>query len=108
MPIDIALTNEQQVRVRSVPVTAAGNPASVDGPLRISVVSGDATVEQDPGAPLEAVLVSSDAPGDTTFLVEADADLGEGVVLIQDTVTLRVAGAQAAALGLSADAPEPK
>ena len=42
------------------------------------------------------------------FLVEADADLGSGISLIQDLVTLTVAGAQAASFGLTASAPKPK
>jgi len=40
--------------------------------------------------------------------VKADADLGEGVTEISDIIRLTVAGAQAANLGLTAEAPTPK
>lgn len=106
--MDINLTNEQKVKATAAPVTAAGHPAQLDGALRVSVVSGDGTFTQDAGEPLSVVFVSSDVPGDTTYLVEADADLGAGVVLVQDTVTVHVAGALAAFLGLAVGAPETK
>lgn len=107
MPIEVSLTTEQQVRVRATPKTLTGRPAALDGPLTAMVVTGDGSVA--PGADdLEVVLKSGDAPGDTTFLISGDADLGEGVVSVEDTVTLHVAGALAANLGLAASAPEDK
>jgi hypothetical protein len=57
---------------------------------------------------LSADLISSDDPGDTDFLVKADADLGEGVVEISDIIRLSVSGAQAANLGISLGEPTPK
>jgi hypothetical protein len=108
MPLPIASTNEQQVPVTASPVTATGRPASVDGPLRVTVVSGAGTVLQDPATPLVFRAVSGDVPGTTEYLVEADADLGAGVVTIQDTVTYEVSGAQAASFGLVAGPAEPK
>lgn len=107
MPIEVNLTNEEQIRVTANPTTAGGRPASLDGAVRASVISGEGTVL--PGSnDREVVLASGDNPGDVTFLIEADADLGEGVQLIQDTVTLHVAGAMAQNLGLVVGAPEPK
>lgn len=114
MPLDLNITNEQKIPVTVNPTTATGKPASLDGALRVSVVSGASTFTQDPASPNSVMLVSSDTPGDTTFLIEGDSDLtpddanGGGVQLIQDTVTLHVAGALAANLGLSAGAAEPK
>lgn len=107
MALELTITNEQKILVTASPTTAAGAPALIDGALVGSVVSGEATVTPGP-TPNSIYLVSGANPGDTTFLVEADADLGTGVVTIQDTVTLHVAGALAVNLGLSAGAPEPK
>lgn len=108
MPLDISITTEQQVRITATPVTASGNPAALDGALRVSVISGTATGESDPANPLRVILRASDTPGATTFLIEGDADLGAGVVLIQDTATLTVIGAMASSLGLVVGTPEPK
>jgi hypothetical protein len=106
--LSVACSNEQKVPVTAAPQTANGNPAQVDGPLRVSVQSGDGTVEQDPASPLTFKAVSGAVAGKTVFLVEADADLGEGVQLISDTVELDVPSATAASFGLTAGAAEPK
>lgn len=108
MPLDVACTNEQQVPVTATPRTASGRPAQVDGPLRVTVQSGDGTVLQDPATPLVFRAVSGDAPGVTEYLVEADADLGAGTTLIQDTVTLTVTSETATNFGLAGGTPEPK
>jgi len=107
MPLAISISNEQKVTVTITPKTNAGKPAKLDGAPAWTVVSGDSTVVVADGG-LSASLVSSDNPGDTTYLVEADADLGEGVETIQDTITLTVIGANAANLGLAAGTPELK
>jgi len=105
MPLELTVTNEEQVKVHLSPVTAAGKPTKLDGKPTWSVVSGPGkVVPADDG--LSADLVSDDADlSDTTFLVDADADLGEGVEDIQDTILLHVTHANAKSLGLSADAP---
>lgn len=108
MPLDLSITNEEKITVTASPTTTTGRPASLDGPLRVSVISGSGSFTQDPAVPNTVTLVSGDDPGDTSYLIEGDADLGAGVTLIQDTAVLHVAGAQAAALGLVAGAPEPK
>lgn len=114
MPLDLSITNEQKIPVTLSPTTATGKPAALDGAVRISVISGGSSFTQDPANPLSFELVSSDTPGDTTFLIEGDADLtpddanGGGVQLIQDTITLHVLGALAANLGLVAGAAVPK
>jgi len=102
--LEVTITNEQQVNVTLNPVTTGGKPAPVDGIPEWSVITGNSTVV--PAADgMSALLISSDDPGDTDFLVKADADIGEGVSEISDIVRLSVAGAAAANLGLSADAP---
>jgi hypothetical protein len=104
MPVSVKLTNEQKVNITLSPKTDSGKPATLDGAPVWSVVSGDSTVVVAEGG-LSADLVSSDTPGDTTFLIEADADLGDGVESLQDTITLTVAGANAKNLGISVGTP---
>src|ERR1700741_2684075 len=111
MPLPVSCTTEEKVKITVTPQTASGNTASIDGAVRVSVQSGAGSFTQDPAFPLEFYVVSGDVPGDTVYVVEADADLGPGedqVSLIQDTVTLTVNNVNAASFGLSAGAPEPK
>lgn len=103
---EIAITSEQKVHVKLNPTTAAGSPSSLDGAATFAVESGDATVEPDADG-LGAYLISG-AAGVSVISVSADADLGEGVVTITDSITLTVSDPFAANLGLVVDAPEPK
>jgi hypothetical protein len=87
-----------------------GKPAPIES-LTVTVV--DPGLENLSTSAVDAdgkgfTLTSNDNPGDTTFLVDADAKIGEGIENVQDTVTLSVIGANAANLGLVADAPEAK
>lgn len=107
--VEATITNEQKIGVTLTPKTATGKPAKVQaGSVKFSVLSGESTVVQDPANELAASLVSSDNPGDTQILVEADADIGEGVETISDTIALHVAGANAANLGVALGNAEPK
>lgn len=107
MPLELTITNEQQIKVTLTPKTDTGKPAQLDGKPTWEVVSGNSTITvADDG--LSATLVSSDDPGDTQYLVKADANLGEGVEEISDTIKLTVAGAMAKNLGLTAGQPEAK
>ncbi len=108
MPLETSITNEQKVKVTLKPVTQSGKPASIDGKATFSVVSGDSTfVASDDG--LSADLVSSDTPGDTQFLVEADVNMSPDVVeTISDIIKLTVIGANASSLGLAVGTPELK
>jgi hypothetical protein len=105
--LEITITNEQQVNVTLKPVTATGKAAKLDGAPTWTIQSGDSKINV-PADGLSADLISSDTPGDTEILVEADADLGSGVVSVSDIIRLTVAGAQAANLGLAAGAPTAK
>lgn len=107
MPLEISITNEQKIKVTLTPTTATGKPAPVDGQPEWTVVSGDATVEVAEDG-LSAYLISGDAPGDSQVLIEADADVGEGIENISDVIRLTVIGARAVNLGLLAGLPEPK
>lgn len=106
MPAEINLTTEQQVLATITPVTAAGNPATLDGEAVWTVTSGTCTVT--PVDATSAWLVSGDIAGDSTVVVSADADLGAGVQTISDTCLLHVANPQAASLGLTLGEPELK
>lgn len=105
--IETTITNEQKITAALKPVTATGKPAVLDGKPTWTVQSGDSTIVVSEDG-LSAELVSSDTPGDTMYLVEADADLGEGVETVSDVIKLTVAGARAANLGLSLGDPVPK
>jgi len=107
MPLELKITNEQKIKVTLTPKTDTGKPAPLDGVPTWEVVSGNSTVVVAADG-LSADLVSADDPGDTQFLVSADADLGDGVETISDTIKLTVAGALAKNLGLTAGQPEPK
>jgi hypothetical protein len=108
MPASGTCTNEQQIPVTVAPASAQGNPAPVQGALRVEVVSGDGTFTQDPVTPLMFKAVSGSAMGDTVYNVRADADLGEGEELIEDQYTLTVTGAKAASFGMTSGVAEPK
>lgn len=105
--IEITITNEQKIKVTLAPVTSTGKPARLDGIPSWSVVNGNSTILPDADG-MGCYLISADMPGDTVVLVSADADLGEGVVTVSDTITLHVQGAQAASLGLSVGTAEAK
>lgn len=111
-----ACSNEQKKPIIVTPLTGGGQPAQVDGPLRITVQSGDGSFEQDPAEPLTFKAVSGTAvadatvpgSGETVYLVEADKLVGDGVELISDQVVLTVTSAQAASLGISEGPAETK
>jgi len=107
MPVSVSITNEQKVSVTLTPTTDTGKPAKLDGSPSWSVIDGNSQViVADDG--LSALLVSSDDPGTTNILVKADADLGDGVEEISDTIQLVVVGATAKNLGLTVGTPEAK
>lgn len=109
MPTEVTITNEQKIKATLNPVTATGKPAQLDPntPPTWTKVSGEATVVVAADGK-SADLISADTPGDSVFLVEADADIGEGVETISDTINLHVQGARAANLGLTLGAAEAK
>lgn len=117
MSLPVACNNTEMITVICTPLTGpvsgfpGGKPAELDGPLRVSVQSGDGTFSQDPLFPLQFKAISGELLADTVYLVEGDADLLSGaseVELIQDTVVLTVTGARARFLGLAPGIIEPK
>jgi hypothetical protein len=107
MAVAIKITNAQKVNVTLNPRTDSGKPAKLDGAPTWTVVDGESTVVVAADG-LSADLISSDNPGDTTFLVDADADLGSGVEDLQETITLTVAGENAKNLGITVGEPTNK
>lgn len=113
MPASAASTNAEKIRGAVSYLTATGRPAVVDGPTEVTVVSGESTVSRfdsagNPLGPHEFYLVSADVPGETTYQVMADADLGSGIQTITDIITYNVTSEQAASFGFSFGVPEPK
>ena len=104
--LELGCTNEEKIKITVNPVTATGKEAPIDGPITVSVQGGEGTYAIVDAKSFD--VVSGDNPGDTSYLISADADIGEGVETIQDIVILHVAGAKAASFGMVAGAPEPK
>jgi hypothetical protein len=101
------ITSEEKIPVTLAPLTAAGNPATVDGVPVWEVTSGDATLAVAADG-LSAYLISGAADVVSSVTVTADADLGEGVTNLSEVVTLTVVAPSAALLGATAGAPELK
>jgi hypothetical protein len=100
MPLELRCTNEEKIPISVNPITAAGKPVELDGPIVVTVTSGDGTVESIDDRSF--YVVSGDALEPSTFLIEGDADLGTGIVTVSDAIILNVEGAFARSLGLSA------
>jgi hypothetical protein len=111
MALDITITNKQKENITINPVTLRGVPAKVDGVPVWEVLSGNSTVEVAADG-LSAFIVSEDTIDTTTVVkASADADLGEGVETIEDTITVHVVaepGEKASSLGLVAESAVPK
>jgi len=105
--LEISITNEEKIEVTLAPVDESGKAATLDGAPAWTIVSGEATVVPSDNG-LSAFLVSGDSPGVSEILVEADADLGAGVVTISETIKLTVNGAQATNLGATVGTAVPK
>jgi hypothetical protein len=102
----VSMTTEEKRLVSVAPMTAAGNPAVVDGAAQFTVSSGTCTIA--PVDDLSAYVVSGDTPGDSTVQMACDADLGSGVVPVLDTMVVHVTSASAASLEVSVGPPELK
>lgn len=105
--VQVKLNNEQKVTATLAPKTGKGKSVAVDGKPTWTVATGDVTLEvADDG--MSATIISSDSPGTSEVVVEADADLGEGVVTISEVLEVTVAGALASNLGLTVGTPVDK
>lgn len=101
MPQELTLSMEFEVVGFIDPMTPGGQPAPIDGEPVWTVTSGPGTiVDTDPPDPKKRWFGAS-AAGDVSFQVEADADLGEGVVNLVDTYLIHFSNPMAASLGAS-------
>lgn len=106
--MELTITNEQKIAVALNPTSESGKSAKIDGIPAWTVQSGGATVIPSADG-LSAEIVSSDTDlTDTVIQVDADADLGSGVVTISELITVHTVGAQAKNLGAVAGTPEAK
>ena len=104
----LTLTDEQKCHLSIQPVTAAGNPAKVDGvpAWELSDPSILTLVVADDG--LSADVITAGPLGPCQVKVTADADLGAGVRSISGVLDVEVIAAEAASLGVVAGTPELK
>ena len=102
----VTITSDEKILLTLAPLTAAENPASVDGVPTWQTVSGDATLA--PATDGMSCYLISGTVGNSVVTVEADADLGEGVTEITDTLDLAVVAATASQLGATVGAAELK
>ena len=101
------LTDEQEVELSVAPVTAAGNPATVDG--AVTWVSSDESIATVASTgPTTALVRNTGALGTAQIAATADADLGAGVRSIMATLDIQVVAAEAVSVGISAGAPRIK
>lgn len=109
MPLDLSINTAQKIKVTLAPVTASGNPAVLDGTPTWTVTQGSGTVVPEADG-LSAYIVSpATVDGVVTVVtVSADADLGSGVRTIEDVINTTITNEEAAALGITAGAAEPK
>lgn len=102
------LKDIEKVALSVTPVTAAGNPAKVDGaPAWSSSDESVVTVEAAADG-LSAYAISTGKLGTAQVNVKADADLGDGVKEIVGTLDIEVQASEAVSLGVNAGAAEPK
>jgi hypothetical protein len=99
----ITLTSEEEVVLHAAPVTAAGNPAGVDGSITWTTTD-PALITLTPVG-FDCTVTTNGPLGSASVTAEADADLGAGIVLIQEPVTVTVVSASATSILLTADDP---
>lgn len=106
--MSLILTDIQKVALSIKPVSAAGNPAPVDGkPEWVSSAPDVVTVEAAEDG-MSAVVMTTGKLGTAQVAVKADADLGEGVVEITGVLDVEVKASAAVSLSIEAGAPENK
>jgi len=104
MSMEFRITSEYKLPVGAKhPVTPSGRPATLDGPVTFTVLEGTCTIE--PIDDVTAYLVPGEDFLDSVVLLEADADLGDGVETISETVILHIDHPKASSLGVEAGEP---
>lgn len=104
----LLLNDVQKSELSIQPVSAAGNPARVDGVPQWR--SSDDTVLVVTAAEdgLSAVITTTGKLGTAQVSVTADADLGEGVKPISGVLDVEVQASEAVGLTIAAAAPTAK
>jgi hypothetical protein len=101
------MDNESKVTVTLSPKTPSGKVVAIDGPVQWSVPDGDATVIDISADGLTATLVSG-ADGVSHILATGDAQPGQGVTTISETIELTVVDPMASSFGVAFGNPVPK
>jgi hypothetical protein len=104
----LVLTDVQKVSLKLKPVSAAGNPAAIDGSPKWSVSDDSVVTLVVAEDGLSADVVTTGKLGVAQVLVVADADLGEGVKELTGTLDLEVKASEAVNLNLEAGVPAGK
>lgn len=106
--MSLILTDEQKVALGIRPVTAAGNPARIDG---VPVwASSDPTIIEIAPAPdgLSAEAITVGSLGIAQVSVGVDADLGAGIRTLTAILDIEVIAAEAVTVAITPGAPELK
>jgi hypothetical protein len=98
--ITVTSTTEEKVTVVLSPTTAAGNPAVVDGIPTYEVLEGDVILQPSEDG-LSCDIISGSPDTINQIAVKADADLGEGVRELTETIVYTVTAPEAASLGVN-------
>lgn len=106
--LSLVLTDEQKVGLAIQPLTAAGNPAQVDGAPSWSVTDPGVLELEVESDGMSATVTTVGPLGTCQVQCVADADLGEGVTQITALLDVEVKAAGAATLSLTAGIPELK
>jgi hypothetical protein len=102
----VTLTDTQKVSASIQPVDVHGHPALVDG-IPVWTTSDPTLLEVVPSLDgMNAEILASGEIGIGQVIVEADADLGEGVVTLTGILDVTVIGGAAVALEISVGTPE--
>lgn len=102
--MNISISTEQQVRLHVAFLTAAGNPAPVDG-IPSWTTSSPAVADLIVDSDGMGALAVSKAVGTTLITVQADADLSSGTNTITGTLGLEVTQAAAEVVDVTAETP---
>jgi len=100
----LLITDTGGARLSIKPVTAAGNPAKVDGvPIWTVADPSLLRLEVDAENPLLATIHAAGPVGTTQVNVQADADLGEGVRAIAGVLDVQIEAGEAVSLDIGAE-----
>lgn len=101
----LMMNDNQQARLKIGPRSKRGNPAAIDG-VPVWSVSDATILTVEPEADgLTAVCKARGPVGDAQVSVEADADLGVGIIPVIATLDVKIKGGRADRIDLIAEPP---